>query len=87
MNKKLFYIAWISYLIGIIIVLSEIYIHSNSPEWIYLLIGTAFFLIPWVICIVHAAKTNSINSFWIFFLLIMSSIAVPLFLVRYGKKV
>ena len=86
MNKKLFYAAWASYLVGIIIVLVEIFLHPDSPDWGQLGLGSVFFMFTWITCIVHSIRSKSVSAFWVFFLFVMGSVAVPIFLIRYGKE-
>lgn len=54
---------------------------------IKLLMAGYLILIPsWVICLWSAIKVDQIRDFWFLFLLLMSGIAIPIFLLTVARK-
>ena len=85
MNRTQKMIASISYILGMLIILREVF--SDPFSYLMISLGAMFVIVAWIICLVDVAKQKPFNLLWFWFIFFMGGIAIPIYLTTAVKKV
>jgi predicted ferric reductase len=86
MKKNTQIIAWVFYLLAVIILFFGL-VFRFEHKLLYMSYSCVLLTVPWIICILNSfkPKNNSIGL-WPFFLFFVGLIAIPLYLIRIQKN-
>ena len=87
MKRNTINIAWVLYILGMILFAYEISFGPNdTPRWLFMTFAVTLILASQIICIVHTFKTRSVHLIWTFLLLSFGGIAIPIYLLTEAKR-
>jgi len=73
----------VSYFIGMTLTLVQVFSHYTGADMNFygMAVGTLLVSIPWVFCLFDAAKLKNNGLLWFFFILLVSGIGTPVYLL------
>jgi len=83
MSKNKLILNWVLYLLGLIIIIFEFGFSANEvPSYINFSIAVLILTVPWIVCIIDAAKRKDVNGIWVWGLIAQGMIVIPFYLLK-----
>lgn len=84
MNKTEKILSWLTYLIGISLVITEVY--SSPMSYMTINLGVLIMMVAWILCMRDVARRDSPQWLWLYLIGFLGGIAIPVYLLTDARK-